>query len=165
MDILDISWGAYTQALDILVTKVSDSDSQFAILGVSRGGLIPTVVLSHALPDSRFDIVYCTSYTGITQLPEVTIHPPVSYTIAHIPERILVVDDLIDTGRTMVTISNWLELFGFVQGAGPGRCFKIAVVYDKVRPGRAIQADIVGETLAPEAWVKFPYEIQLTHNT
>jgi hypoxanthine phosphoribosyltransferase len=163
---IDIGWDAYAQALDTLVTKVinkvaSNSNFRLSILGVARGGLFPAVALSHALPDSQFDTLRCSSYDGMVQLPEVTLYPPASYTMARAPERVLVVDDLIDTGKTMVTISNWLEHLGFVRGAGPGRRFGIAVVYDKVRPERAIQADIVGQEMNPEEWIKFPYERRL----
>lgn len=171
MEPLKISWEEYTHALDHVIKQVKGRQFQDkAILAISRGGLIPGVALSHVSYNTAFDVIRCIGYAGKLQLPEVILYPPLDYTFGKAPLDVLVVDDLIDTGRTLSAVSDWLKSSGFVRTPlSPlreftrTRRFSIAVVYDKVRVDREIAADIVGVTLPADRWVTFPYE-QLDSN-
>lgn len=166
MDSLRISWQEYARALDHVIKQVKGRQFQDkGILAISRGGLIPGVALSHVAYNTTFDTIKCVGYNGRSQLSEVVLYPPLDYTFGKAPLDVLVVDDLIDTGRTLLAVSDWLKSLGFVRTPlSPlkeftrTRRFSIAVVYDKVRVGRAIAADIVGGTLSADCWVIFPYE-------
>jgi len=166
MEPLQISWEDYTAALDHVIKQVKGRQFQNkSILAISRGGLIPGVVLSHIMYNCAFEVIRCIAYTEDARLSEVQLQPPFDYTFGRAPSDVLVVDDLIDTGGTLLAVSNWLKSLGFVQAPlSPSkeptkiRQFRVAVVYDKVRIGRAIAADIVGQTLSADRWVIFPYE-------
>jgi hypoxanthine phosphoribosyltransferase len=163
---LRIRWQEYTAALSHVIKQVKGCQFQNkAILAISRGGLIPGVALSHVSYNTAFDIVRCVGYAGELQLPKVALYPPLDYTFGKAPIDVLVVDDLIDTGRTLLAVSDWLTSLGFVRAplspvkeSVRTRQFNIAVVYDKVRTDRTIAADIVGRVLPADRWVTFPYE-------
>lgn len=166
MEPLKISWEDYTAALDHVIKQVKGRQFQDkSILAISRGGLIPGVALSHVMHNSAFEVIRCTAYAEDARLSEVRLQPPFDYSFGRAPSDVLVVDDLIDTGETLLAVSNWLKSLGFVQAPlSPSkepirtRQFSIAVVYDKVRIERLIAADIVGQTLSADRWVIFPYE-------
>ena len=84
-EIMDLTWGCYKYLVG-LVAKQIEPGRYTHVYGVPRGGLIPAVMLSHRL--------------GLKLLVDLPfVKPKVS------PMEILVVDDLVDSGRTLLHCS------------------------------------------------------------
>jgi hypoxanthine phosphoribosyltransferase len=75
-----LSWGDIQAAVEILASRITNSDIKIeAIGGLPRGGLIPAVMLSHKM-----------SIPFVSQV-----------NIAKVPGNILIVDDICDSGETL----------------------------------------------------------------
>jgi len=121
---LDITWDNYYASCYRIYTYFLDKDIQ-AIYGIPRGGLIPAVILSH-LFDKPLLLKIKKTYD---------------------PSKILIVDDIVDTGKT---IKKYVKK-GFLTTAiiiNINRC--------KVKPDF-----YPNET---NIWVKFPYEVNIIDN-
>ena len=131
------------------------------IVGITRGGLVPAVMISH-----YFDIPMHTLNTEESNLwmaedafgykdggPDVTAR-----------KKILIVDDINDTGKTI----NWL-IEDWQSGCLPrdpswkdiwNNNVKFAVVYDNVSSKSRVTMDFCGEEITKnkKEWIVFPYE-------
>jgi len=75
-----MSWGDIQAAVEILASRITNSDIKIeAIGGLPRGGLVPAVMLSHKM--------------GIPFVSQANI--------AKVPGNILIVDDICDSGETL----------------------------------------------------------------
>lgn len=114
---MDVTWRLYDYLIRLLADQIEPSRYTH-VYGVPRGGLIPAVMLSHRL-----------GLRVLTDLP--FVKPKVS------PMRILVVDDLVDSGQTLL------------------RCrYDTATLLFK--PGASVKPTYFGSTT--EKVVIFPYE-------
>ncbi len=117
--ILYLSWPEYLA--DVYKLSASVRFERYKqIVGISRGGLIPATMLSHL--------------SGLPLVCEKSRPDFASY-----GEETLVVDDLLDTGKTL-----------------QGCTSDIAVVYRKNEC--PIQATYSVETMPQKWWIQFPYE-------
>lgn len=124
------------------------------IVGVSRGGLVPAVMISH-----YFNIPMHTLSMGESNLW--MAEDAFGY---ESKKKILVVDDINDTGKTINAImedwqsgclpndSRWKEVWN--------QNVKFAVVYDNISSKAKVTVDFFGEEIAKskKEWIVFPYE-------
>ena len=82
-----VTWVEVESMVDVLAAKIRSGGMPELIIGVSRGGWIPAVMLSHRL-----------------NIPLQTLGTPVTLS------RVLVVDDICDTGKTLWEIMKQLSL-------------------------------------------------------
>jgi len=116
------------------------------IVGVSRGGWIPGRILSDLLGNAHTANVKIEFYVGIGQTarkPVVT--QPISEEILN--KRVLVVDDVADTGESM------LVALEHVRERGAGE-IKTVTIYHK--PHSKFKPDFFEETTSH--WIIFPWE-------
>lgn len=119
------------------------------LIGLSRGGLQPVGLLAG---EKQFNLrnvstIALTSYSGEKQ-GEINLVMPLHIEDYKKFKSILIVDDLVDSGKTMEYIKNLL------QNELPESTIKTAVLYYK--PCSRIKPDyFVEET---EAWIVFPWE-------
>lgn len=91
-ELLYFSWKDIDTCVGTIAAKIDHAEIKFnTIIGLSRGGLIPGVMLSHKLNCKFVPVVWQTrddnvQWTDIIQ--------------AHNSEDVLIVDDLVDSGRT-----------------------------------------------------------------
>ena len=143
------SWEYFYELCVELGEKVRASGfNPDVLLGVSRGGLIPVRILSDLYEGVEIGVVRVEFYRGIEETeeePRITQPPSVELR----DKRVLVVDDVADTGKTLKTLKE------YILSAG-AREAKIAVVYYK--PWSVLKPDYyVKET---EKWIIFPHEIR-----
>jgi len=116
------------------------------IVGVSRGGWIPGRILSDLLRNPHTANVKIEFYVGIgqtAQMPIVT--QPISEEILN--KRVLVVDDVADTGRSLIVALHHVR----ERGAGE---IKTVTIYHK--PHSKFKPDFFAETTS--RWIIFPWE-------
>lgn len=115
------------------------------IVGLSRGGLIPGVILSHVLETKFLSIDYSsTSGKGDNRNNHLNLLPNFDPTI-----KVLIVDDIIDSGRTMSEIhshySDVLETSPVVYG--------IYLRYTSI-----FLPDFSNYYINNDQWITFPWE-------
>ncbi|MEM2087657.1 MAG: phosphoribosyltransferase [Thermoproteota archaeon] len=143
-----ISWEHFYQLTLELVEKVLKSGYKpDAIIGVSRGGLVPLRIFSDEYEEPEIGVIRVAFYEDVKKTgSEPRILQDVNVDISG--RRILVVDDVADTGRSLETVRRHLK----EKGASD---VKIATVYYK--PWSILKPDYYVKKT--EKWIIFPHEI------
>lgn len=140
-----INWTEYGNLADALAEKVrSHTESFDLIIGIARGGIPVAMVVSDHL-DVKLDIINVKSYNGIAERGPPRILTTLTEAVKG--KNVLLVDDLVDEGETMTTVSNYL------QSQGPS-LLKTAVLFKK--PWSKREPDYFLEVV--DKWIVFPWE-------
>ena len=116
------------------------------ILGISRGGLLVGGALAYALGVKNTFTMSVEFYTGVDERLEMPmLLPPIPDLVDLHEERVLIADDVADTGQTLVLAKEFLE--------GKVADVKIAVLYEK--PRSVVQCEYVWERT--DRWIVFPW--------
>lgn len=145
-----MTWDIFGAASRELAQTIADSDfDPEIVIAVARGGLLPAGALSYALGLKLADAINVEFYTDVDQtLPDPVLLAPELDT-AHISgKRLLVVDDVADSGRTLALVMELLKEFG----ADP----RSAVLYSK--PRSVVKADFVWKET--DEWIVFPWSAE-----
>ena len=108
---LYVSWEEYHTKIEQLAAKIYESQWEFdQILCLARGGLRIGDVLSR-IYNKPLAILSATSYGGkdFQERGSLTIANKITMTTAKLGKRILLVDDLVDSGVTLDQILVWLK--------------------------------------------------------
>lgn len=135
-----------TGARALAETVVADGYAPDLVLGVSRGGLLVAGALAYALGIKNTATMSVEFYTGVDQRLELPmLLPPVPDLVDLATKRILIADDVADTGATLELVRDFCA--GSVAEA------RVAVLYEKSR-----------STVTPEyvwrrtdEWITFPW--------
>ena len=142
-----MTWELFGAASRELATAVADSGFRPDILlGIARGGLIPAGSLAYALDCKNLFTISVEFYTGIDERLEVPVVLP-PFLDAHDLDdaRVLIVDDVADTGKTLELVHDFCA--GHVSEA------RTAVLYQK--PRSIIQASYAWRHT--DQWINFPW--------
>src|SRR5437762_13969656 len=117
-----------------------------AVLALARGGLPAAGALAYALGVKNMATLNVEFYTGVDErLDEPLILPPVPDLSLLRTERLLIVDDVADTGRTLALARDFCA-----QHVGDVRT---AVLYEK--PQSVVRCDFVWRRT--DRWINFPW--------
>lgn len=122
------------------------------VVGISRGGLVPGVILSHKYNIPFLPVVWSTrdfaqsDYYGLLSLSTLLSN--------HTNSNVLLVDDICDTGLTLKSV--FLMLNSMPQLDYKNR-LKTATIYKKQTA--SFKVDAYADIVADETWVVFPYEV------
>lgn len=141
--LLAISWDQFHRDAQALAARVQDAGPFDAMVAITRGGLVAAAIVARVLRIRVIETVGVVSYDRTTQ-GEVTIVKAIAPEIAAMGRRLLIVDDLVDSGTTMQV----------VRALCPGA--HVATVYAKPK-GRAL-ADTVLSEVPQDTWIVFPWE-------
>jgi hypoxanthine phosphoribosyltransferase len=120
------------------------------IVGIARGGLVSARILTDLLETPQLATIEVDFYIGINQTkPEPTLKQ--SLTIPLRGKRILLVDDIADTGKTLQLAKSYL------QDQGPLE-IKVATLY--LKPQTITQPDFYEKQTSN--WVIFPWDTKET---
>ncbi len=140
-----INWTEYGNLADALAEKIRSHGEGFdLIIGIARGGIPVAMVVSDHL-DVKLDIINVKSYDGIAQRGQPRILSTLTDPVKG--KNILLVDDLVDEGETMETVSKYLKT------QGPN-LLKTAVLFKK--PWTKTEPDYFLEVV--DKWIVFPWE-------
>jgi hypothetical protein len=120
------------------------------IVGISRGGWLPARVLSDLLEIPYITSVTAEFYVGIYETnrePRLTQPIPISV----FDKKVLLVDDVTDTGKSTGLICDYLHREGVKE-------IKILTLYNK--PWSIVKPDFYCKETS--AWIVFPWEIKET---
>ena len=94
---------------DLAEQIAADGFEPGLILGIARGGLLTAGALSYALDVKNTFTMNVEFYTGIDErLPVPMLLPPVPDLVDLQHERVLVADDVADTGQTLALVKEFL---------------------------------------------------------
>ncbi|WP_126976651.1 xanthine phosphoribosyltransferase [Frigidibacter oleivorans] len=128
--------------------KGPDGGGWRAVVGIARGGLVPAMIVSRELDIRVVDTISVKSYDHQEQRPAVVTKSPQADLMGD-GTGILVVDDLVDSGKT-------LEL---VRRLYPQAHF--ATVYAK--PAGRPQVDTFVTEVSQDTWIFFPWDMALQY--
>ena len=118
------------------------------IIGLGRGGYVPSVYISHKLGVDRVISMVAKSYTKDNTRGKLDfLQEPV---LTDNNKRILVVDDIVDSGSTFLNVKNWFNI---------NYPSKYVVFAALVYKQQHLFSDVVYGCEAPaDQWVVFPWE-------
>lgn len=140
-----LSWSQFHRDCGVLAERIRQSGRKYdKLLCITRGGVFVGGLLAHMLAVRNITTIALQLYNFdqqgqvVEQLSAPDMPLPGS--------RILVIDDLLDSGRTLAYIvDKWAEEYQL----------DIAVLYDK--GGGDIRPDFISVRI-PDEWVSFPWE-------
>ncbi|MFY9940686.1 MAG: xanthine phosphoribosyltransferase [Desulfobacterales bacterium] len=135
-----ISWEQLHRDSRALAWRLLDMDFFNGIIAVTRGGLVPAAIIARELDIRLVDTVCVASYAWQEQQGEIEMLKGVSGD----GEGMLIVDDLVDTGRTAKIVRDMLPRAHF------------ATVYAKPA-GRPLVDTFVTE-VSQDTWILFPWD-------
>jgi uncharacterized protein len=119
------------------------------VLAIARGGLLVAGALAYALDVKNTFTMNVEFYTGVDERLEIPmILPPIPELVDLEEARVLIADDVADTGRTLLLVKD------FCAGkVGEVRC---AVLYEK--PQSEVKCEYVWRRT--DRWIDFPWSAQ-----
>lgn len=140
-----LSWSKGAEMCEELAEMVKEVNPDI-LVGVSRGGLVPVRILSDKLAINKLGILGIQFYKKVGEtkdFPEITHDMPLKID----GKRILIVDDVADTGKSLVAAKDYISRRGAAE-------IKTATLHYK--PTSIIKPDyFVGVTTA---WIVYPWE-------
>ena len=145
------TWNSIYNMLVELADKVrANSFKPDILVGISRGGWLPTRVLSDLLENPRITSVGAAFYVGIYETnSEPILTQPLS--ISAFDKKILLVDDVVDTGKSAMLIRSHLDRDGAKET-------RLLTLYYK--PWSIAIPDFYSKETSD--WIVFPWEIKET---
>ena len=138
-----------TGARELAEAVASDGYIPDIILGIARGGLLVAGALGYALGVKNTFTMNVEFYTGIDERLDVPmILPPVPDLIDFADTKVLIADDVADTGETLRTVHAFC--------AGKVAEVRTAVLYEKSRS--AIKCEYVWRRT--DRWITFPWSAE-----
>ncbi len=156
---LKVSWDEYHRHIETLAVKIHQSQWQFnQIICIAKGGLRVGDILSR-LFDIPLAIVAATSYGGEDNRSreQIKIGQHLAMTNDSLGERILLVDDLVDSGVSLQAVTRWLHSY-----PSPLQELRTAVIWYK--SCSQFQPDYYVEYLVDNPWISQPFERYETMN-
>jgi len=142
---LPVSWKDYHQTAQKLAATIADRTKPIdQIVAISRGGL----TLGHLLTDFLripISVITIQSYTDIQASGEAILTAKLQNSIKH--KHILLVDDVADSGKTLVRATKYLNR------AGASKITTVTMFY---KPRSVYRPDYFAKQTTK--WILFPYE-------
>jgi hypoxanthine phosphoribosyltransferase len=145
-----LDWSTYGVAVRELAGMVADDGYEAdIILAIARGGLFAAGSLGYALSVKNIYVMNVEFYTGVDERLDVPVMLPPYLEFADIAEsRILIADDVADTGKTLKLVRDFCT--GKVADV---RC---AVIYQK--PHSQVDCEYVWKHT--DRWINFPWSTE-----
>ncbi len=146
-----VSWDQFHRDARALAWRLNGVGPFHALVAVTRGGLVPAAIVARELGLRVIDTMCVASYDHTTQ-SELRLLKGVSDTVARLGagagEGILIVDDLVDTGKTARVVRDLLPRAHF------------AAVYAK--PMGKPMVDTFITEVSQDTWIFFPWDTGLS---
>ncbi|MET0297520.1 MAG: phosphoribosyltransferase [Microbacterium sp.] len=145
-----LTWEAFGEASrDIARAIVADGFEPEVVVAIARGGLLPAGAIAYGLGVKNCGAINVEFYTGIgTVLDAPEVLPPALDMTYLDGRRVLLVDDVADSGRTLALAVRLLR--------DSGADVRSATIYTK--PTTVIQPDYAFKDTA--LWIDFPWSAQ-----
>ncbi len=142
-----VSWDQFHRDARALAWRLSEAGPFEAVVCITRGGLVPAAIVSRELNVRVIETVCVASYDHIKQGELVVLKTVAESLRAARGKGVLIVDDLVDTGKTARIVRDLLPEAHF------------ATVYAKPM-GRPLVDTFVTE-VSQDTWIFFPWDTGL----
>jgi xanthine phosphoribosyltransferase len=144
-----VSWDQFHRDARALAWRLNDAGPFAAIVAVTRGGLVPAAIVARELDLRVIETVCVASYDHTRQgeLRLLKRPAPDVITLCEGGEGALIVDDLVDTGRTAKIVRDLMPKAHY------------ATVYAKPM-GRPLVDTFITE-VSQDTWIHFPWDTGL----
>ncbi len=141
-----VSWDQFHRDARALAWRLNGAGPFSAIVCITRGGLVPAAIVARELDTRLIETICIASYHDYTERGELQVLKGVNPDIAKDGGAgILVVDDLVDTGKTARVVKDLLPKA------------HLATVYAKPK-GRPLVDTYVTE-VSQDTWIYFPWDM------
>ncbi len=142
-----VSWEELHRNAKALAWRLADTGPWKGIVAVTRGGLVPAAIIARELEIRLIDTACVSSYDHMNQR-QARVLKDVSPEVGE-GEGWLVIDDLVDTGKTAVILRKMMPKAHF------------ATIYAKPA-GRPLVDTFITE-VSQDTWIFFPWDIELQY--
>ncbi|HVW91148.1 MAG TPA: xanthine phosphoribosyltransferase [Devosia sp.] len=146
-----VTWDQFHRDSRALAWRLTGIGPFDAVVAIARGGLVPAAIVARELNIRTVETVAVKSYDHQAQ-GDIRLLKPISEEIRgmHVAGRkVLIVDDLVDTGATARAVRDML----------PGAHF--ATVYAKPK-GREMVDTFITE-VSQDTWIYFPWDMDVAY--
>ncbi|MBV9594400.1 MAG: phosphoribosyltransferase [Actinobacteria bacterium] len=145
----ELTWSLFGRATRELAQQIADDDYRpDLVLSIARGGLFTAGALGYALNVKNLHVMNVKFYTGVDQrLDMPVVLPPVPDPVDLSGARVLVADDVADTGATLRLVEEFCA-----RHVAEVRC---AVIYEK--PRSSVRCEYVWRHT--DRWINFPWSV------
>jgi xanthine phosphoribosyltransferase len=146
-----VTWDQFHRDSRALAWRLSGEGPFEAVVAIARGGLVPAAIVARELNIRTVESVAIKSYDHQNQ-GQIKVLKPMAQAILDVARnggKVLIVDDLVDTGATARIVRDML----------PGAHF--ATVYAKPM-GREMVDTFITE-VSQDTWIFFPWDLDVTY--
>jgi xanthine phosphoribosyltransferase len=149
--VFPVSWDQFHRDARALAWRLSGQGQWQAIVAITRGGLVPAAIAARELDIRMIETICVASYHDYTTQGELRVLKHVQSSLLDLGggdgAGILIVDDLVDTGKTARVVRELMPKAHF------------ATVYAKPQ-GRPLVDTFVTE-VSQDTWIYFPWDMGL----
>ena len=146
-----VSWEQFHRDARALAWRLTDAGPFEAIVAITRGGLVAAAIVARELDVRLIETVCVVSYYDYKNQGELKVLKGIADSVSAIGrgqgDRVLIVDDLVDTGKTAQIVRALLPKAHF------------ATVYAKPM-GRPMVDTFITE-VSQDTWIHFPWDTGL----
>jgi len=144
-----VSWDQFHRDARALAWRLAASGPFDALVAITRGGLVPAAIVARELDVRVIETVCIVSYHDYKQQGGLKVLKAVGPVFSKLDQgaRILIVDDLVDTGATAKVVREMLPKAHF------------ATIYAKPL-GRPLVDTFITE-VSQDTWIYFPWDMGL----
>jgi xanthine phosphoribosyltransferase len=150
--IFPVSWDQFHRDSRALAWRLHAAGPFEALVCITRGGLVPAAIVARELNVRMIETICVASYHDYKNQGDIEVIKGVAAEVTAMrgeDKRVLIVDDLVDTGRTAKVVRELLPAAHF------------ATVYAKPM-GRPLVDTFVTE-VSQDTWIYFPWDTGLSY--
>lgn len=154
----NLTWQGFGDACRQIAEQIADSGwMPDLIVAIARGGMLPAGAISYALGVKANGAINVEFYTGVgkTMLEPEILEPYMDISSLE-GKRVLIVDDVADSGKTLKLIMDLIAKEGLSMGSDTTKVdARSATIY--LKPTSIIKPDYVFKQT--DKWINFPWSV------
>ncbi|HHS82966.1 MAG TPA: xanthine phosphoribosyltransferase [Devosia sp.] len=143
-----VTWDQFHRDSRALAWRLTEKGPFEALVAITRGGLVPAAIVARELNIRLVETVSIRSYDHQSQ-GELEVMKTISEAVLNAKGKVLIVDDLVDTGATARVVRDMLPEAHF------------ATVYAKPK-GRPLVDTFITE-VSQDTWIYFPWDLEVAY--
>lgn len=143
-----VTWDQFHRDSRALAWRLSEQGPFEALVAITRGGLVPAAIVARELNIRLVETVSVKSYDHQDQ-GGIEVLKPISADILNAKGKVLIVDDLVDTGATGRVVRDMLPNAHF------------ATVYAKPLARNIVDTFIT--EVSQDTWIYFPWDLEVAY--